>query len=480
MKLLLALYFYILATIQLGLLLGVYHYYRSQSTVRPSPYWMGSLVASIFALTIFGTGIITIEDVSKPQFNFTIANTLFYIAAILQLSFCKSLNKPISKQLKYAFALSLLIFIPIFEWMRTHGTFESRTTFICVITGSFFIWQILQLRIKRKTTPLHQLMYLQYATAAELFFAIGRLIVVITSEFTIYQVEQIPQLLILLTITQLVMSTLAYIAIGGYWSERIALAGAKSQIENEEIKSLLLERENLISNLLKANKTAATGALSASIAHELNQPLGASQLNIQFLQKKLSEGHLTAEQNQEILTALLVDNQRASNIIQSLRSIFLDRKIGVERIDIKDLIDTVLKIAQPEIQSKNIQVILKLSSSTLVDINRSEVQQVILNLINNAIQALSDSHASSRTLKIESRDVSEGVEILFIDNGPGIPADKQPHLFELLADSNKKSGMGLGLWLCQHIVSRHGGHIQYEDAPDGGAQFIVLLLAAKK
>jgi len=148
-------------------------------------------------------------------------------------------------------------------------------------------------------------MYLQYATTAELFFAIGRLSVVIASGFTIRQVEQIPQLLILLTITQIVMNTLAYIAIGGYWSERIALASAKSQVENEEIKSLLLERENLISNLLKANKTAATGALSASIAHELNQPLGASQLNIQFLQKKLSEGHLSNEQTQEVLNACL-------------------------------------------------------------------------------------------------------------------------------------------------------------------------------
>ena len=138
------------------------------------------------------------------------------------------------------------------------------------------------------------------------------------------------------------MNTLAYIAIGGYWSERIALASAQSQNENEEIKSLLIERENLISNLLKANKTAATGALSASIAHELNQPLGASQLNIQFLQKKLSEGHLTTEQNQEILTALLADNQRATNIIQSLRSIFSDGKIGVERIDITDLVESVL------------------------------------------------------------------------------------------------------------------------------------------
>ncbi len=100
MKLLIALYFYILATIQLGLLLGIYHYYRSQSTVRPSSYWMGSLVVSILALTTFGTGIVTIEDVSKPEFNFTIANSLFYIAAVLQFLFCRSLNKPISRRLK--------------------------------------------------------------------------------------------------------------------------------------------------------------------------------------------------------------------------------------------------------------------------------------------------------------------------------------------------------------------------------------------
>lgn len=475
MKLLIALYFYILATIQLGLLLGVYHYYRSQSTVRPSPYWMGSLVVSILALATFGTGIVAVNDVSKPEFNFTIANSFFYIAAILQLLFCRSLNKPISKRIEYAFMISVLIFIPLFEWMRVHGTFESRTTVICVITGSFFIWQIFQLREKRKAAPSQQLMYLQYATTAELLFAIGRLSVVIASGFTIRQVEQIPQFLILLTIMQIVMNTLAYIAIGGYWSERIALASAQSQTENKEIKALLIERENLISNLLKANKTAATGALSASIAHELNQPLGASQLNIQFLQRKLSEGHLTAEQNQEILAALLIDNQRATNIIQSLRSIFSDGKIGVERIDIVELTESVLKITKPEIQAKNIQVVLDLGSHSLINVNRGEIQQVLLNLINNAIQALSESTRSPRTLRIESRDVPGGVSLLVADSGGGIPAAVQDHLFELLSSSNKRSGMGLGLWLCRHIISRHGGYIRYEDAASGGAQFSVFL-----
>jgi C4-dicarboxylate-specific signal transduction histidine kinase len=359
--------------------------------------------------------------------------------------------------------------------MRVNGTFESRTTIICVITGFFFILQIFQLRTKRKTTPSQQLIYLQYATTAELFFAIGRLSVVIASGFTIRQVEQIPQFLILLTIMQIVMNTLAYIAIGGYWSERIALASAQSQNENEEIKTLLIERENLISNLLKANKTAATGALSASIAHELNQPLGASQLNIQFLQRKLSEGHLTAEQNQEILTALLADNQRATNIIRSLRSIFSDGKIGVERIDIVELIESVLKITKPEIQAQSIQVVLRLESKSFVNANRGEIQQVLLNLINNAIQALSESTQAPRTLRIETQDALGGVSLLVADSGSGIPAAVQDHLFELLSSSNKRSGMGLGLWLCQHIISRHGGRIQYQDAPSGGAEFIVFL-----
>ena len=436
---------------------------------------MGSLVVSILALTTFGAGIVTIDDVSKPEFNFTVANTFFYIAAILQLLFCRSLNKPISKRVKYAFALSTLIFIPFFEWLRLHGTFEIRTSVICVITGSFFIWQIFQLREKRKENPSQQLMYLQYATTAELFFAIGRLIVVIASGFTIRQVEQIPQFLILLTITQIVMNTLAYIAIGGYWSERIALASVKSQTENEEIKALLIERENLISNLLKANKTAATGALSASIAHELNQPLGASQLNIQFLQKKLSDGNLTPQQNQEVLTALLADNRRASGIIQSLRSMFSDGKIGMEQVDVAELLEAVLKIAQPEIHAKNIQVILSLDSRSSININRGEIQQVILNLINNAIQALGETDQSYRTLRIESRDMPDGVEFSVTDSGAGVSADARSHLFELLSSAGKRSGMGLGLWLCQHIVTRHGGRIRYDDAAGGGAQFTVFL-----
>lgn len=480
MKLLIALYFFILATIQLGLLLGIYHYHRSQSELRPNPYWMGSLILNILALAIFGGGTMVIQSIEKPEFNFTIANSLFYIAAIFQLLFCKSLIAPISKRLQYGFAFSAVIFIPTFEFLRVYGNYEMRTTFMCAIGIIFFSWQIMMLRRKRSLEPSQQLMYMQYATAVELCFSLGRLGVLASTGFTISKVEQIPQLLVLLTVGQLVINTLSYIALGGYWAERVALANAKSKSENNEIKALLIERESLISNLLKANKTVATGALSASIAHELNQPLGASQLNIQFLQKKLAEGHLTPEQNKEVLIALLADNQRATNIIQSLRSIFSDGKIGVELVELDELIESVLKIAKRETQAKNIQVVLDLDSHSLINVNRGEIQQVLLNLINNAIQALSESNRSSRTLTIESRDVVDGVSLRVADNGSGISTTVQGHLFELLSSSDKRSGMGLGLWLCQHIISRHGGRIQYQDAAGGGAEFNIFLPAIQE
>lgn len=470
----LALYFFILAIIQMGLLFGIYHYYRSQNLARPNIYWMSSLTLSVLALLVFGGGIVSIEDIARPEFNFTIANTFFYAAAVLQAFFCQSLNREVGKPLKISLAISILIFIVVFEWLRNESTFEVRTVFICVLTGLFYVWQIIEVQIKRKKSPSSQLIYLQYASVAELFFALGRLTILIVGSLTIRQVEQIPQILILFTIAQLVMNTLSYIAIGSYWAEQIAFSNFRSNQENQEIKALLKERETLIGSLLKANKTASTGALSAAIAHELNQPLGASSLNIQFLQKKLSEGQLNPILEKEILETLLSDNQRAAGIIRSLRSIFSDEKVGSSKIDLAELIETVLNIAKPEITAKSIQIVLGIQPHLMIQANRGEIQQVLLNLVNNAIQALVTSSQKVKKLSIDAQHIEGGVLLTVADNGDGIPEASQKQLFELLS-SSKSSGMGLGLWLCKHIVTRHGGSIVFESNPGGGAQFLVRL-----
>jgi signal transduction histidine kinase len=143
-------------------------------------------------------------------------------------------------------------------------------------------------------------------------------------------------------------------------------------------------------------------------------------------------------------------------------------------VDLSQLSNDVLSIARPEIVSKQIKVRQSLPSNLIVQTNRSEIQQVLLNLLNNAIQALASSKQADKEIVIEGRFTGSGVELSIADNGDGVPLQAQANLFELLVDSQKK-GMGLGLWLCKHIVMRHGGTIRYEPNLLSGARFIIEL-----
>lgn len=472
MKLLLSLYFFILAIIQAVLLAGIYQYYRSKNTIKPSIYWLGSLAASIFALTLFGVGILSVDDIARPRFNFTVANTFFFLAAALQAYFCRSLNHAMTRSAQIALLISTLLFFIIFEILRNTGTFEIRTVFVALVFSVFYVWQITEIRKKRLQGPSIQLHYLQNISIVELLFNLGRLSVMMLSVMTIREVDQIPQLLILVTLGQLVMTTLAYIVIGAYWTELIVSANYDSELENKKIKSLLQEREVLIGTLLKANKTVATGALSASIAHELNQPLAATSLNIQFLQKKLSDGGLSPEIQENVYEMLLKDNQRSANIIQSLKGIFSDQKVGLERFSFAELMTSINSILRPELRDQNIELKLDLAPDLSLHGSRDEIQQVMLNLIGNAIQVLSTSNQSSKIIVVSGNYHDDEIEISVADNGPGVSTASQESLFELLTDSKSK-GMGLGLWLCKHIVTRHGGKISYRQSTDGGAKFIM-------
>jgi C4-dicarboxylate-specific signal transduction histidine kinase len=270
------------------------------------------------------------------------------------------------------------------------------------------------------------------------------------------------------------ISILSYVAVLGYWLEKLSIENIQVANENEQITALLKEKERLIYGLMKANKTAATGALSASIAHELNQPLGASNLNIQFLKMKLEKGVFNPELGKEILDSLDQDNKRAATIVKSLRSIFIEGESNSQEVQLGNLISKVLDIVKPELKSKNIQIQLRVDDGLVVQVNSSEIEQVILNLLNNAIQALANSGTLQRRIAIETIKDGKSIQLSVSDNGEGVPAEFKPELFELLS-TTKQTSMGLGLWLCKHIVTRYGGSIQYEDGIGGGARFVIWL-----
>ena len=337
-----------------------------------------------------------------------------------------------------------------------------------------FIWELIELNRLKKIQST-QLRFLFYTIAAELALTFARLLALYIegspSAINLYQEGAISSAI---RWSWLGIDILSYIAVLGYWMERLSIENVQVARENQKITELLKEKERLIYGLMKANKTAATGALSASIAHELNQPLGASNINIQFLKMKLEKGVINPELGKEILDSLEADNNRAATIVKSLRSIFSESDSNPEEVQLAGLINKVLDIVKPELKSKNIQIQIRVDDNLLIRVNSSEIEQVILNILNNAIQALGNSGGLARRISIEAIKVGQSVHLSVLDNGAGVPAVFQSQLFELLS-TTKQTGMGLGLWLCKHIVTRYSGSIHYEDAAGGGAKFVIEL-----
>ena len=464
-------FFFVFALILWGLLYGSRFLLTSGKASQSEKLWLTALTLTAVSFTLFAAA----STISLSLLTF--ANTCFIANFIYFGLFCRSLNSPIPRYVNILVLAGLLVFATLFEYLRQNGFFIERVGLISLIAASCFIWEIKELR-RLKGISSTQLRFLVYTIAIELVLTIARFSALyIDGGLTTPNLYQEGVISSSIRWAWLGISILSYVAVLGYWLEKISIEKAQAIKESTKIIALLKEKERLIYGLLKANKTAATGALSASIAHELNQPLGASNLNIQFLKMKLEKGVINPELGKEILDSLEADNHRAATIVKSLRSIFTESDSSAEKVQLGNLISKVLDIVKPELKSKNIQIQLRVDEQLTVIVNPAEIEQVILNLMNNAVQALANSGTLQRRIAIEAIKSGQLVRLSISDNGDGVSAEFKSHLFELLS-TTKQSGMGLGLWLCKHIITRYGGTIFYEDAVSGGATFVFELPSA--
>jgi signal transduction histidine kinase len=464
------LFFFVSALILWGLLFGSINILRLAKNKQPERFWLIALFCNAAAFTLFSVASTISLTLITP------ANTLFVASFVYLGLFCHSLSRPVKKYFHILIPLGLLVFAVCFEYLRQNGSFVGRVTFVSLSASSCLIWELIALN-RLKQIRSTQLRFLFYTIAAELGLTFARLTALyIDGTPTSINLYQEGIISASIRWAWLGVAILSYIAVLGYWMERLSTENIQVSRENQKITELLKEKERLIYGLMKANKTAATGALSASIAHELNQPLGASNLNIQFLKMKLEKGVLNPELGKEILDSLEEDNKRAVTIVKSLRSIFTEGEPNSAGVRLGDLISKVLDIVKPELKTKNIQIQLKVDEALAVHVNSAEIEQVILNLVNNAIQALANSGGLARRISIEVSRSGDMAQLSVTDNGSGVATEFRPQLFELLS-TTKQTGMGLGLWLCKHIVTRYGGTIHHEEPVGGGAQFLIKLPA---
>jgi signal transduction histidine kinase len=220
------------------------------------------------------------------------------------------------------------------------------------------------------------------------------------------------------------------------------------------------------------NRTAAAGALSASIAHELNQPLGAIQNYADAAEKYLRTDPPKLDRALAILDHIRRDNQRAAEIIAPLRGLLKKRsEIILHEFDLNDAVRDAVHILEAEALKRGMSLVTSQAKVGLpVRADRIHLEQVILNLALNGLDAMQDHDRGGATLTICSELVGDSGEVSVIDSGAGIPNNLESTIFETFF-TTKLNGTGLGLTIARTIIETYGGRIWAENRVEGGAIF---------
>jgi two-component system sensor kinase FixL len=215
------------------------------------------------------------------------------------------------------------------------------------------------------------------------------------------------------------------------------------------------------------------------LAHELRQPLASILANAESAQQLMKRHPLDRDELSTILEEIRTEDLQAANVIDSLRTLLKRGEAQVRAVETEPLVNAVLAMARPELVTRGISVTASVQRKLPpLHADAVQVQQVLLNLILNACEAMSDTPARDRALQLTASASGERhVRVSVRDSGTGIPPALMDRLFEPFT-STKSQGLGLGLSISQAIIASHGGRIWAENNADGGATLYCELPAA--
>lgn len=260
-----------------------------------------------------------------------------------------------------------------------------------------------------------------------------------------------------------------------------ALAIIALYVERRSRLSAQGQARDRLLELVHLNQSATAGALSASIAHELNQPLGAIRSNAEAAAAILKAQAPDLDLVRQILADIRDDDERAGNIILRLRSMLKKRsEIEWQEFDLNEVVDSAINILHAEAARKRVAVSTERSSGRLpVRADKVHLQQVILNLAINAMDAMAGSTTAERKLVFQTASKGDAkVEMAISDTGGGIPNDLLDSIFATFY-TTKPNGTGLGLSIARAIVETYGGKIWADNRAGGGAVFRFVLPRAQ-
>ena len=238
----------------------------------------------------------------------------------------------------------------------------------------------------------------------------------------------------------------------------------------------LTERRRVEAELAHANRVATMGELTASIAHEVNQPLAALLTNAGTAARWLARQPPDLEKANRSIDRVISDGKRAADILSRIRD--FSRKTPVKKgdLEVNGAILEIMTLARAAISEYGVSVKMQLSEGLPRILgDRVQLQQVILNLIMNAIEAMSEVSEGSRALLVATSEAEQGAVLVAIsDSGPGLPPAYPERIFDAFY-TTKPSGLGMGLSICRSIVEAHGGRLWATPNQPHGAVFYAML-----
>jgi PAS domain S-box-containing protein len=255
------------------------------------------------------------------------------------------------------------------------------------------------------------------------------------------------------------------------------MLGAAIDITERKHAEQEIERQR--NELAHVTRVSTMGQLASSLAHELNQPLGAILRNTEAGELFLQDPSPDLDELRAILADIRKDDQRAGAVIDRMRDLMKQRKAEHRRLDLNLLVGDVIILVRPDAEKR--QVLLALETNPALPAvhgDRVQLQQVMLNLLLNAMDALEDNPPPRRLVTVRARPVGATVEVTVSDTGHGIPADKLLRVFEPFYTS-KPNGLGMGLAISRGIIEAHGGRLWAENNEADGVTFTITLPMAE-
>ncbi len=260
---------------------------------------------------------------------------------------------------------------------------------------------------------------------------------------------------------------------------------------NEELQMEIAERkvaeealQTMQTELAHVSRVTMMGELTASIAHEVNQPLGAIMNYANASRRLLAAGMDNAASIDQALSKIAGDAHRASDVIARIRALSRKKPTEKANLPVKELVDEVLAIARYELHARGVAVRVDLGTGLApLQVDRVQMQQVLLNLIINSMEAMEALPPNDRVIEICAQScLTEGeaaVALCVRDHGPGVKPADGSRLFEPF-HSTKPEGLGMGLAISRSIVEAHGGRLRLVPSQGAGATFEALLPAGER